>query len=71
MSNKNKASIIEATSNSAYYILGGIYIIVINAALIPEIFMLIIDSAFNTTAASGGLEGGSGSFRYQTKVASL
>ncbi len=42
---------------SAIYILGGIYIIVINAALIPEIFMLIIDSAFNTTAASGGFAG--------------
>lgn len=26
---------------------------------------------FEKTAASGGLEGGSGSFRYQTKVASL
>ena len=42
---------------SAIYILGGIYIIVINAALIPEVFMLIIDSAFNTTAASGGFAG--------------
>ena len=42
---------------SAIYILGGIYIIVINTALIPEVFMLIIDSAFNTTAASGGFAG--------------
>ena len=42
---------------SAIYILGGIYIIVINAALIPDVFMLIIDSAFNTTAASGGFAG--------------
>ena len=42
---------------SLIYILGGLYIIVSNFELVPTIFWLIIDSAFNTTAASGGFAG--------------
>lgn len=42
---------------AAFYILGGIVIIIINAARIPEAFRLIFSSAFTGTAAIGGFSG--------------
>lgn len=42
---------------SALYILGGLYIIFINISIVPDIFLLIINSAFTTTAATGGFAG--------------
>jgi len=42
---------------SALYILGGLYIIFINISIIPDIFLLIVNSAFTTTAATGGFAG--------------
>lgn len=42
---------------AAFYILGGIVIIIINAAHIPEAFGLIFSSAFTGTAAIGGFSG--------------
>ena len=41
------------------YILGGLFIIFTNISLIPEIFVLIISSAFTSTAATGGFAGAS------------
>ena len=41
------------------YILGGLFIIFTNISLIPEIFLLIINSAFTSTAATGGFAGAS------------
>ena len=42
---------------SALYILGGLYIIFINISIVPDIFLLIVNSAFTTTAATGGFAG--------------
>jgi len=42
---------------SAIYILGGLYIIFINISIVPDIFLLIVNSAFTTTAATGGFAG--------------
>ena len=42
---------------SAVYILGGLYIIFINISIVPDIFLLIVNSAFTTTAATGGFAG--------------
>ena len=42
---------------SLIYIIGGLYIIVINYNQIPTIFFMIIESAFTGTAASGGFAG--------------
>jgi len=42
---------------SAIYILGGLYIIFINISIVPDIFLLIVSSAFTTTAATGGFAG--------------
>ena len=42
---------------SLIYIIGGLYIIVINYDQIPTIFFMIIESAFTGTAASGGFAG--------------
>ena len=42
---------------SLIYIIGGLYIIVINYNQIPTIFYMIIESAFTGTAASGGFAG--------------
>ncbi|WMM25143.1 sodium:alanine symporter family protein [Tissierella sp. MB52-C2] len=42
---------------AAFYILGGLVIIIINAAHIPEAFGLIFGSAFTGTAAIGGFAG--------------
>lgn len=42
---------------AAFYILGGLAIIIINAAHIPEAFGLIFGSAFTGTAAIGGFAG--------------
>jgi AGCS family alanine or glycine:cation symporter len=42
---------------AAFYILGGLVIIIINAAHIPEAFGLIFSSAFTGTAAIGGFSG--------------
>jgi len=41
------------------YILGGLFIIFTNISLIPEIFLLIVNSAFTSTAATGGFAGAS------------
>ncbi|MBH43977.1 MAG: sodium:alanine symporter family protein [Gammaproteobacteria bacterium] len=42
---------------SIIYVVGGLFIILKNANVVPDIFALIIDSAFNATAASGGFAG--------------
>ena len=42
---------------SLIYIIGGLYIIVINYNQIPTIFFMIIESAFTGSAASGGFAG--------------
>jgi len=42
---------------SLIYIIGGLYIIVINYDQIPTIFFMIIESAFTGSAASGGFAG--------------
>ena len=42
---------------AAFYILGGLLIIIINAARIPEAFGLIFSTAFTGTAAIGGFAG--------------
>lgn len=42
---------------AAFYILGGLTIIIINAAHIPEAFRLIFSTAFTGTAAVGGFTG--------------
>ena len=42
---------------SLIYIIGGLYIIMINYNQIPTIFYMIIESAFTGTAASGGFAG--------------
>jgi AGCS family alanine or glycine:cation symporter len=42
---------------AAFYIIGGLVIIIINAAHIPEAFGLIFGSAFTGTAAVGGFAG--------------
>tara|TARA_B100000949_G_scaffold138382_1_gene121716 strand:+ start:823 stop:2157 length:1335 start_codon:yes stop_codon:yes gene_type:complete len=44
---------------SLLYVLGGLIIIIDNYSLIPEIFFLIINSAFTETAATGGFAGAS------------
>ena len=41
------------------YIVGGLFIVISNITMVPEIFMLIINSAFSSTAASGGFAGAS------------
>lgn len=42
----------------ALYLLAGIYVLIVNAEQIPEMFALIIDGAFNPTDASGAFIGG-------------
>tara|TARA_B100000214_G_scaffold273039_1_gene203220 strand:- start:163 stop:1404 length:1242 start_codon:yes stop_codon:yes gene_type:complete len=42
---------------SLIYIIGGLYIIMVNYNQIPTIFYMIIESAFTGTAASGGFAG--------------
>ena len=61
---KTAAKLVPAMS--LIYILGGLYIIIINIDLVPTVFWLIIDSAFTTTAASGGFAGATvwGAIRY-------
>ena len=61
---KTAAKLVPAMS--LIYILGGLYIIIINIDLVPTVFWLIIDSAFSTTAASGGFAGATvwGAIRY-------
>lgn len=42
---------------AAFYILGGLFVLIRNAAHIPEAFGLIFSSAFSGTAAAGGFVG--------------
>ncbi len=42
---------------SIVYVAGGLFIIFKNINMIPDVFILILDSAFNSTAASGGFAG--------------
>ena len=44
---------------SGIYFLGGLFIIINNISQLPDIFLLIINSAFTGTAASGGFAGAS------------
>ena len=44
---------------SGIYFLGGLFIIINNISQLPDIFLLIINSAFTDTAASGGFAGAS------------
>ncbi len=44
---------------SLTYVFGGLFIILSNISVVPEIFFLIINSAFSPTAASGGFAGAS------------
>jgi len=44
---------------SGIYFLGGLFIIINNISQLPDIFFLIINSAFTGTAASGGFAGAS------------
>jgi len=44
---------------SLIYVFGGLFIILSNISVVPEIFYLIINGAFSSTAASGGFAGAS------------
>ena len=64
-----KISEIVVPFMAVFYVLGALFIMFKNIELIPQTFALVIKSAFNTTAASGGFLGASVMFAMRNGLA--
>ncbi|MEL7649989.1 MAG: sodium:alanine symporter family protein [Sedimentibacter sp.] len=54
---------------AVFYVMGALFIMITNISLIPQTFLLVIKSAFTTTAATGGFLGASVLYAMRNGVA--